>query len=140
MSTETQTTETQTTETQTPARRGSIVRATYKEIYAARGDATSCGDWLATTLKPLVPYTVVNGRLVVDVEALDARFAENGVDSTIGKWGQAMRDPAKRSAGWEGRFAMSGRNILRRKVEAAGRLVWEGHHYFPVTEEPTQEC
>lgn len=122
------------------ARRGSVVREAYKAQYRAKGDATNCGDWLATTLKPLVPYLVRDGRLVVDVEALDIQFAANGVDSTIGKWGQALHDPAKRTAGWEGRFAMSGRNILRRKVEEAGKLVWGGLDYFPIEEEPTQEC
>ena len=137
--TQTEATETQTEATET-RRRGSVVAPAYKAAYAAAGDATNCGDWLATTLKPLVPYAVRDGKLVVDVEALDARFAENGVDSTVGKGGQALHDPAKRSAGWEGRFAMSGRNILRRKVEAAGKLVWEGRHYFPIEEEPTQEC
>ena len=134
---------TETTETQAttaPARRGSVVRESYKAVYRDRGDATNCGDWLATTLKPLVPYVVVNGKLAVDVETLDARFAENGVDSTVGKWGRALHDPAARTAGWEGRFALSGRNILRRKVEAAGKLVWEGRDYFPIEEEPTQEC
>lgn len=132
----------ETPETQaTPAiRRGSVVREAYKAAYRDRGDATNCGDWLATTLKPLVPYIVVNGKLAVDVETLDARFAENGIDSTVGKWGRALHDPEARTAGWEGRFAMSGRNILRRKVEAAGKLVWEGRDYFPIEEEPTQEC
>lgn len=122
-------------------RTGSVVRESYKAEYRAKGDATNCGDWLATTLKPLVPYLVRDGRLVVDVEALNDRFAENGVDSTIGKWGRALHDPEARTSGWEGRFAMSGRNILRKRAEAAGKLVWEGKHYFPQTEvEPQQEC
>lgn len=102
---------------------GSVVPTKYKIIYAERGDATNCGDWLASILKGHIPSVVKDGKLVVDVDALDLLFKINGVMSEEGKWGRAFHNTNYRTNGWEGRFSMSGRNILRKRVADAGFIL-----------------
>ena len=102
---------------------GSVVPTKYKIIYAERGDATNCGDWLASTLKANIPTVAKDGKLVVDVITLDIVFKLNGVMSEEGKWGRAFHDANYRSNGWEGRFSMSGRNVLRKRVADAGYIL-----------------
>ena len=102
---------------------GSVVPTKYKVIYAERGDATNCGDWLADTLKSNIPTIAKDGKLVVDTIHLDIVFKMNRVMSEDGKWGRAFHDANYRTNGWEGRFSMSGRNILRKRVADAGYLL-----------------
>lgn len=106
---------------------GSIVAAGYKVAYAERGDPTHTGDWLAVLLKPRMPVTA-DGK--VDVEELDRLFLQNGVDSATGKWGDVYHNRRPPTNGWEGRFSMSGRNILRKRVADAGKLLWNDEEHI----------
>lgn len=105
---------------------GSVVAPGYKVLYAERGDATHCGDWLGTTLKGRIPRRASEGKKEgpVDVEEYDRIFLQNGVDSSTGKWGAVFHDKKAPTNGWEGRFVMSGRNILRKRVADAGFLLF----------------
>ena len=104
---------------------GSVVSPIYKVLYAERGDATHCGDWLGTTLKNRIPRLAGEGKKEgpVDVDEYDRIFLQNGVDSGTGKWGAVFHDKKAPTNGWEGRFVMSGRNILRKRVADAGFLL-----------------
>ena len=106
---------------------GSVVADSYKKAYAEAGHPTHCGDWLAQfwfTNKPT--KSVVDGgkTTVLDVDEADRLFLQNGVDSSIGKWGATFHGNKAPKNGWEGRFAMSGLNILRKRVADAGQLLW----------------
>ena len=105
---------------------GSVVAPGYKVLYAERGDATHCGDWLGTTLKSRIPRKAGEGKKEgpVDVDEYDRIFLQNGVDSSTGKWGAVFHDKKAPTNGWEGRFVMSGRNILRKRVADAGFLLF----------------
>jgi hypothetical protein len=93
---------------------GSCVPEKYKRLYAERGDARCCGDWLAETLNELV----LNGDGKLDVEALCTVAEANGV--------QCRQYANSQTPGWQGRMRMTTRNMLRGKVALAGVLTVPG--------------
>ena len=106
---------------------GSVVADAYKKAYAEAGHPTHCGDWLAQFWFVNKPTkSVVDGgkTTVLDVDEADRLFLQNGVDSSTSKWGAVFHDKKAPTNGWEGRFAMSGLNILRKRVADAGQLLW----------------
>lgn len=111
---------------------GSVVKAKYKLEYAARGNASHCGDWLAQTLVDAFtvqhPVTkvgkdgkerTVKGRKQFDCDAFAKCLELNGVELS-GKWADQYHQKA--SKGWQGRFRMSGRLLLEQEVLASGWL------------------
>lgn len=90
-------------------RGGSVVPDTYKRRYAEAGHPSTCGDWLSDVLNPLV--TNNQGKLDADAMAEVARL--NGVST----------DKLNRTtAGWQGRFRMTARNLLVKVVAKNGFL------------------
>lgn len=85
---------------------GSVVSERYRALYAEMGHPTHCGDWLAVTLNNLV----IVGKHT-DLEYFERICEANGVD---------MSKYNKTSPGWQGRFRMTGRNLLAKKVYLAG--------------------
>jgi len=91
---------------------GSIVGSRYKVAYAARGDASHCGDWFALWFANRYKYA--DGKS--DIEALCALFEQNGLDLE-GKWATVR---FSERPGWQGRFRMSGGQMLRRVILRTG--------------------
>lgn len=94
---------------------GSVVPETYKKMYAERGDATNCGDWLALLLNKLCKVT--DGKTTrTDLDRLASIAGANGVEpGRYGKLGIATN-------GWQGRYRMTVRNMLTKTVAAKGFL------------------
>ena len=98
---------------------GSVVKNVYRLRYAEAGHPNHCGDWLAETLNNLIL-----GKTLTDLARFEELCELNGV--SLAKY--------KRTGnGWQGRLRMTGRNLLARKVYAAGgnmalpkSLQWEG--------------
>lgn len=88
---------------------GSVVRPEFRIRYAELGHPAHCGDELAVVLNNLVL-----GKSETDLEKFEAICAENGVDTTKYK---------REGTGWQGRIRMTGRNLLARKVYAAGGVL-----------------
>jgi len=85
---------------------GSVVKNVYRMRYAEAGHPNHCGDWLAETLNNLIL-----GKTMTDLDNFEALCDVNGV--SLAKY--------KRTGnGWQGRLRMTGRNLLARKVYAAG--------------------
>lgn len=85
-----------------------IVPHKYRNEYKARGDARSCGDWLALTLRDLL-----NGgskKAPVDLEKTYALARANGCDK---EWPHLNPGQQRMNAG----------NAIRRAVKANGGLV-----------------
>lgn len=85
-----------------------IVPHKYRNEYKARGDARSCGDWLALTLRDLL-----NGgskKAPVDLVKTYALARANGCDK---EWSHLNPGQQRMNAG----------NAIRRAVKAAGFLV-----------------
>lgn len=95
--------------------KGSVVPPQYKKLYAERGDATHCGDWLAVTLNSLCK--VVDGKKVTtDLDRLETIATANGVEAArVDRLGTATN-------GWQGRYRMTVRNMLTKVVAAKGSL------------------
>jgi hypothetical protein len=94
---------------------GSVVPPKYKALYAERGDATNCGDWLATTLNLLCRVTE-DGKEVTDLDRLETIANANDVaPERYGKLGVVTN-------GWQGRFRMTVRNMLTPRVADKGFL------------------
>lgn len=91
------------------ARSGSVVPDRYKERYKEQGHPGTCGDWLATVLQPLT--TLPSGKLDPDAMAEVARL--NGIDTS---------KLNRTTAGWQGRFRMTARNMLVKVVAKNGFL------------------
>lgn len=98
-----------------------VVPDKYKKEYAARGDATCCGDWLAVTLKGQFEVTTDNGPQF-DADGFADMLTANGVDQS-GKWASL---PASGQKGWQGRYRMNGRQKLEIRVAATGALHLKG--------------
>ena len=94
---------------------GSVVPEKYKKLYAERGDATNCGDWLAKVLNTYC--RVLEGKkTVTDIDRLEAIASANGVTAErYGKLGVATN-------GWAGRYRMTVRNMLTKLVAAKGEI------------------
>lgn len=88
---------------------GSVVKPEYRMRYAELGHPAHCGDELAVVLNNLVL-----GKTATDLEKFEAICAANGVDTTKYK---------REGTGWQGRIRMTGRNLLARKVYAAGGVL-----------------
>lgn len=88
---------------------GSVVPDVFKKRYAEAGHPGTCGDWLAFALDPLV---TTNGKL--DPDAMQEVARLNGVD---------VSNLNRTTPGWQGRFRMTARNLLVKKVGVAGFLL-----------------
>lgn len=97
------------------AETGSVVPDKFKQRYREAGHAGHCGDWLALTLNDLCQIT--DGKKVVtDLDRLEAIATANDVDAArVDKLGTATR-------GWQGRYRMTVRNMLTKKVADKGFL------------------
>jgi hypothetical protein len=89
---------------------GSVVKQEYRARYAEAGHPTTCGDDLAVILNNLC-QTEKNG---TDLSRFEAICAANGVD--LSKYNRTNN-------GWQGRLRMTGRNMLARRVFAAGGVL-----------------
>jgi hypothetical protein len=88
---------------------GSIVRGKYRAIYAEQGHPTHCGDWLAEFLNE----RCLTGK-GTDLERFESILNANGISM----------DKYKRSGhGWQGRFRMTGRNLLKAKIVRDGFIL-----------------
>lgn len=99
---------------------GSVVKDRYKKLYAERGDATNCGDWLAVTLKHWchVAADKETGRKAgFDIDRFELILTANGVDISNSKAFQ------NRTRGWQGRARMTGRRLLLTACKDAEALV-----------------
>lgn len=92
-----------------------IVADRYKKEYAARGDASGCGDWLHRSLKRYsteANLVADDGKktksTVFDEPSFTAMLIANGV-AVKGKFAD-MPNTGKK--GWEGRYRMNGRQML----------------------------
>lgn len=88
---------------------GSVVSSRYRAIYAERGHPTHCGDWLANLLNNMC--LTKSG---TDIDRFEAICSANGVD---------MSKYSKETRGWQGRFRMTGRNLLAKRVYVSGVLL-----------------
>ena len=88
---------------------GSVVKSTYRALYAEQGHPTHCGDWMAETLNALCQTS--KG---IDLTRFETVCEANGVD--LSKYNRETR-------GWEGRLRMTGRNLLAKKVYLAGGVM-----------------
>lgn len=89
---------------------GSVVKDHYRAKYTELGHPTHCGDWLATTLNAAVQN---DGGTNIDL-----------FESICNMNGVSLDKLNRTSRGWQGRFRMTGRNMLARKVYANdGKLV-----------------
>lgn len=85
---------------------GSVVSEKYRQKYAELGHPTNCGDWLAQTLD-----NICANKTGTNLELFEQIAGLNGVD--LSKY--------KRSGiGWQGRIRMTGRNMMARRIFAAG--------------------
>lgn len=102
----------------------SVVKATYKALYAARvlsgeargkkgvskkAQARSCSDWLALTLAQLT----LGAKDALDVAKFEAILDANGIAHA--HWNRTTK-------GWQGRLRMTGRLALQRVVAAEEQL------------------
>lgn len=95
---------------------GSVVPPKYKALYAERGDATHCGDWLAITLKSLC-RVLEDGKETTDLDRLETIANANDVaPERYGKLGIVTN-------GWQGRYRMTIRNMLTPRVAIKGFLL-----------------
>lgn len=94
---------------------GSVVPDTFKQRYREAGHAGHCGDWLAVTLNDICQ--VLDGKkTVTDLDRLGTIATANGVEvARVDKLGTATR-------GWQGRYRMTVRNMLTKKVADKGFL------------------
>lgn len=80
----------------------SVVKEKYRLKYAEEGHPSHCGDWLATILKNLT-----HTKEGADIGRFQAICAMNDVD---------MAKYRTSGNGWQGRFRMTGRNLLAKKL------------------------
>jgi hypothetical protein len=85
---------------------GSVVDERYRATYAERGNPNHCGDAMAVWFD-----THCANKAGTDIELFEAICSLNGVD--LSKYNRTTR-------GWQGRLRMTGRNMLARRVYAAG--------------------
>lgn len=92
---------------------GSVVPSKYRKLYAERGNAANCGDWLAGWL---------DGRYTIEGKFSRAGFSEllaaNGIE-LVGKWATASGNGA------DGRFRMNGRQKLVKRIATTEQFVDE---------------
>lgn len=93
----------------------SVVPPRYRQIYHEVSDGTNCGDWLALTLNEFCKDGM-GKRAPFLLERFHHILILNNVNLT-GAWVN------NRNSGWQGRFRMTGRNMLTKIVGAKGFLV-----------------
>ena len=86
----------------------SVVKTKYRAIYAELGHPTTCGDELANKLDNLV-----KNAKGTNMEYFDLIMEANGVD---------MSKYSRTTPGWQGRYRMTGRNMLAKRVHANGGI------------------
>jgi hypothetical protein len=87
----------------------SVVKPKYRAIYAELGHPTTCGDELAMKIDNLV-----KNAKGTNIEYLDAILKVNEVD---------MSKYNRTNPGWQGRYRMTGRNMLAKRVHANGGVL-----------------
>lgn len=90
------------------AERRTIVPHKYRNEYKARGDARSCGDWLALTLRDLL-----NGGSKKNPVDLERTYALARANGCAKQWGHLNPGQQRMNAG----------NAIRRSVKTLGYLV-----------------
>lgn len=96
-------------------RTGSVVPDLFKKRYAEAGHPGHCGDWLALTLNKLC-QTMDGKKVITDLDRLEAIAASNSVTpDRVDRLGTATN-------GWQGRYRMTVRNMLAKKVADKGFL------------------
>lgn len=90
-----------------PAR--SVVKPKYRAIYAEAGHPAHCGDEMAEKLNNLV-----NNGKGTNIEFFQMILTANEID---------MSKYKTTGNGWQGRYRMTGRNVLSRKVYANGGVL-----------------
>jgi len=96
-------------------RTGSVVPDVFKKRYAEAGHPGHCGDWLATTLNKLC-QTMDGKKVITDLDRLEAIANANDVSpDRVDRLGTATN-------GWQGRYRMTVRNMLAKKVADKGFL------------------
>jgi len=94
---------------------GSVVPDVFKKRYAEAGHPGHCGDWLAVTLNGLCQVTD-GKKQVTDLDRLEAIANANDVSpDRVDRLGTATN-------GWQGRYRMTVRNMLSKKVADKGFL------------------
>lgn len=101
---------------------GSVVPNKYKKIYAERGDATNCGDWLALTLNKYCHVLNEKNKPATDIDRFIAIAIANGIDADY------LDKLNSGTPGWQGRLRMSARNLLTTIVADAGFLIVPAGH------------
>jgi hypothetical protein len=97
--------------------KGTVVPDKYKQRYAEAGHPDNCGDWLAVTLASLCHVT--DGKKDrFSVEKMELLNQANGVDSA--------KYMVNQTRGWEGRYRMTTRNMLAKKIAGAGVMMVPG--------------
>ena len=91
-----------------PEMPGSVVKEKYRAIYAERGHPAHCGDWLAEILNNLC--LTKEG---IDIVRFQAIMEANDVN---------MSKYKTSGNGWQGRYRMTGRNLLAKKLFTAEHL------------------
>lgn len=92
----------------------SVVPPRYRQIYHEVSDGTNCGDWLALTLNEFCKDGI-SKRAPFLLERFHHILVLNNV-SLSGAWVN------NRNSGWQGRFRMTGRNMLTKVVGTQGFL------------------
>lgn len=98
---------------------GSVVPSKFKERYKVQSERkVDCGDWLADQMAHFVVVPVVEGKkkTMTDLDRFEDICTSNGVDA---KKMAALRTG---TPGWQGRFRMTGRNLLTPLVATKGVL------------------
>lgn len=94
---------------QEEAKQGSVVKTKYRAKYAELGHPTHCGDELAVKLNNLL----LDGSHT-NIDYFQMLMAANNVD---------MSKYKTTGNGWQGRYRMTGRNMLAKKVHSAGGVL-----------------
>lgn len=104
-----------------PSTSGGVVPDIYKKRYAASGDATTCGDWLALLLNQHCQTLDEKGKTLTDLDRVEAIAIANGVEAArVDRLGTQTN-------GWQGRYRMTVRNMLTKVVASKGYcLIPEG--------------
>ncbi len=114
--------ETETDEDEEEKPTSSVVPVRYRELYRRVSDGTNCGDWLATTLNESCKDGI-GKRAPFKIDVFHHILMLNGVNLT-GAW------VTNRNNGWQGRYRMTGRNMLTKIVAGTGILL-VGHPETP---------
>lgn len=97
-------------------RTGSVVPDVFKKRYAEAGHPGTCGDWLAVQLNSLC-QTMDGKKVVTDLDRLEGIANANDVaPARVDRLGTATN-------GWQGRYRMTVRNMLAKKVADKGFLL-----------------